>query len=105
MKSLKKSLISFNIVYTDSPEIQTSQLRDILMLLYVLDKSFPVSATEIEDKLGISQPKVSVIGSRLIALGLLKKEKEGGNRVVYSPTDKGALLKARLQKENDNEDS
>lgn len=71
-------------------------LRDVAVLLFILEKQEPASSTDIQQALKITQPKVSTIGGRLVQLGLVEKFRDEGGRVVFAATDKGRAAQASI---------
>lgn len=71
-------------------------LRDVAVLLFILEKQEPASSPDIQQALNISQPKVSTIGGRLVQLGLIEKFRDEAGRVVFTATDKGRAAQASI---------
>lgn len=71
-------------------------LRDVAVLLFILEKKEPSSSPDIQTALNISQPKVSTIGGRLVSAGLVEKYRDAGGRVVFGATDKGRAAQASI---------
>lgn len=64
-------------------------LRDVAVLLFILEKNHPASSPDIQVALQIAQPKVSTICGRLAQLGLVEKFRDEAGRVVFTATEKG----------------
>lgn len=71
-------------------------LRDVVVLLYIMEKDEPSSSPDIQHALNIAQGKVVTISQRLAALGLIEKFRDEGGRVVFTSTDKGRAAKASI---------
>lgn len=71
-------------------------LRDVAVLLFILEKQEPSSSPDIQMALNISQPKVSTIGGRLASAGLVEKYRDTAGRVVFGPTDKGRAARESI---------
>lgn len=71
-------------------------LRDVVVLIVILEKDEPTSSPDIQVALNVPQPKVSTICKRLCAEGLIEKFKDERGRVVFSATDKGRAAKAAV---------
>lgn len=80
---------------TSLMEREDMPLRDMVVLLCVLERKDACSAPDIQQALQISQPKVSQIVSRLVAGGLLEKYREG-TRVMFVPTEKARTVQKSL---------
>lgn len=72
-------------------------MRDIAVLLFILERGQPTTSSDVQVALGIEQPKVVAIVDRLRAFRLVEKYRDDQGRVVFSATPEGVSARDTLQ--------